>query len=141
MQLVTNETNDERLLEYAEEIIEENGYLAIAYDVKANHFYQQGDFKKVIKYKNKAIDCAPYSLEEYTDFCEKLLVGVSLYENVNDKQSARVCKRELVELNDRLEEMKDRTSTLGWKIYDKPQLDLPEEYAEIIEEYENSGEF
>lgn len=141
MQLLTTETNDARLLEYAEEIIEENGYLAIAYDVKANHFYQQGDFKKVIKYKNDAIDCAPYSLEEYTDFCEKLLVGVSLYENVNDKSSARVCKKELVDISERLEEMKERTSTLGWKIYDKPQLDLPEEYAEIIEEYESSGEF
>ncbi len=141
MNLLTTETNDEKLLAYAEEIIEENGYLAIAYDVKANYFYKQGDFKKVIKYKNKAIDCAPYSLEEYTDFCEKLLVGVTLYENVNDKSSAKVCKKELIDVTERLEEMKDRTSTLGWKIYDKPQLDLPEEYAKIIEEYENSGEF
>lgn len=141
MQLLTTEANDDRLLEYAEEIIEENGYLAIAYDVKANHFYEKGDFKKVIKYKNKAIDCAPYSIEEYTDFCEKLLIGVSLYENVNDKQSARVCKRELVDIIDRLAETKEKTSPLAWKIQNKPELDLPEEYAEIIEEYENSGEF
>jgi tetratricopeptide (TPR) repeat protein len=113
----------------------------VDYDHIIDSFYEKGDFKKVIKYKNKAIDCAPYSLEEYTDFCEKLLVGVSLYENVNDKQSARVCKRELIDISDRLAETKEKTSSLAWKIQNKPELDLPEEYAEIIEEYENSGEF
>ncbi len=141
MNLITQETNQERLLEYAEEIIDRNGYLAIAYDVKANHFYQQGDFKKVIKYKNKAINCSPYTIDEYTDFCGKLLVGVSLYENVNDKASAGVCKKELLEIKEKLEEVKENTNSIAWKIQNKPELDLPQEYMNAIEELENSGEF
>lgn len=138
MYIVSNEKNETALLKYADEIIEENGCLAVAYDVKANEAYKKGDFKNVIEYKKMAIECAPYSIEEYIDYCEKLLVGVSLYSNVNDVVSADYCKKELAEIKDMLEEVKENTSSLAWKIQNKPELELPAEYVRLIEEYENS---
>ena len=138
MYLITNESNETSLLEYADEIINENGYLAIAYDVKANSAYKKGDFKEVIEYKKKAIECTPYSTEEYVDYCEKLVVGISLYSRANDINSAEICKKELVKISDKLEEVKENTSELAWKIQDKPELVLPAEYIKLIEEYKES---
>lgn len=138
MYLITEEKNQTALLKYADEIIEENGYLAIAYDVKANAAYKEGNFKRVTEYKKQAIKCAPYSKEEYVDYCQKLAVGISLYLNMGDTNSAEYCKKEMLWVSNKLLEVKDNTSELGWKIYDKPQLELPAEYVRIIEEYKNS---
>lgn len=133
IRLVVNETDITLQEKYADEIIKNNGCIAIAYDVKANSAYQEGDFKKVMKYKDDALDCAPYSLEEYVDYCEKLIVGISMYENIGDEYSARVCKKKLISVKEKADATKEKTSSLGWKIYDKPQLDLPEEYLKAIE--------
>lgn len=138
MHLITTEENAGALVKYADEIIDENGYLAIAYDVKANDAYKNGDFKKVIEYKKKAIECAPYSLVEYIDYCDKLIVGASLYSGANDMASAEYCMKEFVKVESMLEDVKQKTSSLGWKIYDKPQLDLPEKYSEVVKQYKEN---
>ncbi len=138
MYLITNETNESICVKYADEIIAENGYLAIAYDVKANEAYGKGDFQKVMDYKNKAIECSPYSIDEYKDFCEKLFVGVSLYSNANDFASANACKKELIEIQEKLEDVEENTNEIAWKIQDTPQLKLPAEYVKQIEGYKES---
>lgn len=140
MYLLTSEKDTNKLIEYADEIIKENGKLAVAYDVKANVAYEEGDFKTVIENKRNAIECSPYILSEYTDFCDKLIVGASLYAKNGDFNSAEICKKELLSVNESLAQMKERTSFLAWKIQNKPELDLPEEYANIIKEYETSEE-
>lgn len=136
MHIIITEDDKGVISRCADEMIEENGCLAIAYDVKANEAFEVGDFKRVIDYKNKAIEYAPYSIEEYTDFCKKLLTGVMLYTEHGDINSARVCKKELISIKHKLENVKRKTSKLAWEIKDRPQLDLPEEYVKMIEEYE-----
>ncbi len=93
-----------------------------------------------MEYKSKAIECARYSIEEYTDYCEKLVVGILLYSDVKDDRSAERCKKELVDLADKLESVKAETNPLAWKIQDKPELELSDEYMKMIEEYEQSEE-
>ncbi len=141
MQLIVGETDKTALSKYADGIIENNGCLAIAYDVKANSAYEGGDFKSVIDYKRKAIKYAPYSIEEYDDFCEKLIVGISLYSEIKDTKSVDVCKRELLRIEKYLAEVEEKTNPIAWKIQDKPQLELSEDYREIIEEYKYSEEY
>ncbi len=137
VQLITQEKDGELLEKYADDIINNNGYLAIAYDVKANKAYKKGDFKKVVEYKDKALNCAPYSLEEYTDYCDKMIVGISLYENIGDDYSAEFCKKKLVSVKEKADETKEKTSALGWKIQDKPQLEFPANYIKAIKACEN----
>ena len=138
MFLIGSEDNESALLKYADEIIEENGCLAIAYDAKANEAYKKGDFKSVIEYKKKAIECAPYAIDEYIDYCEKLLVGISLYSQVNDFVSADACKKELFEIQEVLKDVEEKTNEIAWKIQNKPELKLPASYVKQIEGYKNS---
>lgn len=130
--LLQSEENEYIAKQYADEIIEDNGMLAIAYDYKANLAFEDGDFEKVIEYKKKAIECAPYNLEEYLDYLDKLFVGIRLYTNVSEYSSAEICIKEAKKVKKQLEKQKTETSSLAWKIQDKPQLDLPQEYEEIL---------
>lgn len=138
MYLLTTERNQQKLTEYADEIIKENGNLAVAYDYKANEAFSKGQFKDVIEYKRNAVRCSPYLLSEYTDFCDKMMVGISLYTKSGDLNSAEACKKELVAIRDMIADVEERTSFLAWKIYNKPELELPEEYVSVIEEYDES---
>lgn len=112
----------------ASEILSHNQYVSIAWSAKARSAYAKGNFAEVIEAKQKAIACNPYSLEEYIDYADMLRVGVGLYQQAGDAKSADICMGELKGIRKKLDEVKERTSKLAWKIQDKPQLDMPEEY-------------
>jgi hypothetical protein len=89
----------------------------------------------VIKYKKQAISLAKYNLQEYLDYFDMLYVGIQIYTAYGDSYSADYCKKYLLEIPDMLTEVLDTTDALAWKITDVPELELPEEYLEVLEEF------
>ncbi len=130
--LMTDSDDYEVINRYADSIISTNKYIAIAYDAKANYSFMNGDIQSMIEYKWKALDSAVYSIEEYNDFCAKLISVIEPYRNMGDESSADFCEDTLIEIENRLSEVKERTSSFAWKIKDKPELELLEEYEEYI---------
>ena len=124
--------NDE-IIQYADSIISRNKCVAIAYDAKANEAYEQGDIQTMIEYKWNAVKYAPYSIEEYEDFCLKLISVIEPYRTMGDEASAEFCEKTIIEIKDRLEEVEKNTSSFGWKIKNKPEFQLSEECNEYIE--------
>ncbi len=120
--------------EIAERVIENNGYVAIAYDVKSQLAYSKGDFAKVIEYKEKAIEVSPFTYKTYEDYCYMLIHGIYLYEKAGDVYSAEICKKELIATVERLSENPQNLSDLGELIDDQPEIQLPEEIIEYVEE-------
>lgn len=111
--------------ELADEIILRNGYVTLAYTVKARQAYSKGDFANVIAYKNELLDRAPFQYEEYEEYCYMLINGISLYTKSGDTYSAEVCKKELIKVSQRLEQAEKRISKLGKMIKDQPITELP----------------
>lgn len=118
----------------ADQVIANNGYLALAYDVKAKIAYSKGDFSKVIEYKEKSIETSPFTYSSYEDYCYMLINGIYLYEKYNDEYSADICKKELVLAAQKLSENSENLSELGKMIKDQPRVHLPDEIIEYIEE-------
>ena len=54
------------------------------------------------------------------------------YQSQNMTQSAQYCAQCLLEIPSMMHEVESSTSSLGWKIYDKPNLQLPEEYMQRL---------
>lgn len=141
-----NTQNDVALLINAEElqdmeltadrIIERNENVTLAYSAKARCAYSKGDFSKVIEYKNKVFDIAPFAYEEYEEYCTMLITGISLYERAGDKSSADVCRRELISCRDRLASNDSRLSHEGRMIKDQPTTVLPLQIVDYIEKTE-----
>lgn len=58
------------------------------------------------------------------------------YLDAGDQASAVICIRRIERVPDMLDEVRDKTSPLAWKIRDIPTVDLSEEYLNQIQELE-----
>lgn len=116
----------------ADEVLSRNQSVSLAYDAKARAAYARGDFEGMISYKLKAISLAKYELDEYLDYFQMLYVGMRLYMENGDASSAEYCRERLMEIPDMLDEVRRGTDKLAWKINDKPELALPDEYQEVL---------
>lgn len=120
----------------ADRIISRNEFVQIAYSAKARYAYSQGDFENLIKYKNKVFEIAPFSYEEYEEYCYMLIQGSYLYQQIGDSYSFEYCQKELLKTVDKVKKLDDRLSELGKKIADQPNTQLPDDillYAENLE--------
>lgn len=115
----------------ADEILSHNPYVVQALDYKAVEALENGDVDGMLKYKQRAIACARYSLAEYEAYIELLASCVNEYINMGDYTSASYCMSLLQGVPEMLSEVKDSTDELAWKISDKPELDLPEAYLAV----------
>lgn len=116
----------------ADEILKQNKYIAVCYSAKAKTAYSKGKFNDVIKYKHLCFDYAPFSYDDYEEYCYMLINGISLYTNSSDTQSADFCKKELLSTYTRLQNTEKRLSKLGSIIKDKPKTELPEDIMNYI---------
>lgn len=116
----------------AEKILAQNDSVALAWDARALAAYARGDFGAMIEYKRQAIALSRYSPETYTDYFQRLQVGVTLYTQAGDNASAAVCHREILAIEDMVQQVLDTTDPLAWRIIDKPELTLPDAYCAYI---------
>lgn len=110
-----------------------NKYLLLAYSVKARYAYSKGDFKLLINIKNKTFEIAPFVYEEYEEYARMLINGITFYRQSGDTESEQLCIDELKAIPKKLEKLNGKISSLGKKIKDQPQTQLPEILLEYIE--------
>lgn len=117
----------------SDKILALNKSCSLAYSAKARAAFSSGDIALMMEYKTKAIELNRYSLNEYLDYIDMLRVAASLFVQAGDDGSASYCVNEILNVVQRIDAVKNGTSDLGWKINDKPELDLPPEYQELID--------
>ena len=128
------ETRDaEEMERVADEILARNDAVSLAHSAKARAAYAEGDFGTMIEEKRKAISLAKYDLSTYLDYFDMLSVGVRLYAEADDADSAEYCRQCLLQIPEMLQDALDGTSALGRRIADRPALELPAEYAAALE--------
>ena len=123
----------------ADKILAHNEYVAVAYTAKANYAYSKGDFARFIDYKTKAMDAAPFATVECRDYIDKLQVGIRLYGQAGDTNSAKICKQQLVRTADRVLNIEDRLSPLGRKIDEQPSAYLSQILLEYVDQLKEEG--
>lgn len=132
--LLTDCEDFEKIEALADIIIKNNEYVSLAYNAKARCVYMQGDFENVVKYMDKAIKTSPFTKVTYDDYCQMLLNGVYLYEEVDDDYSAQFCLEKYNKVKETLEKNDERLSSLGKMINEQPETELSEEILEYAEE-------
>jgi len=116
----------------ADWVINHNEYIAAAYNKKALSAYYEGDFTKVIEYKQKAVDTFPFSYEIQEEYCHMLINGIYLYEQNNDPYSVKICQQELLKTVRDVQNADSRLSKLGKMIDDQPVTELPDDITEYV---------
>lgn len=121
--IATDDLEQQKII--ADQILKRNSYVVLAHNISARKAYQDGDFTTLMQTKRKILEIAPFQYEEYEEYCYMLMNGISLYEQIGDRESAAVCWNELVNTADRLSSVKTKLSSLGEKIDDQPKTRLP----------------
>lgn len=134
IQRLTMTEDLDEMNEIADHILAQNEYVTVAYSAKARYAYSRGDFGQLIQIKNQIFEVSPFQYDEYEEYCYMLINGIYLYQQAGDKDSVRICERELRATQKKLGRLEKSMSELGKKIKDQPQMELPEEIVEYINE-------
>lgn len=118
----------------ADSILESNRQVSVAYSAKARAAFSRGEVEELIHYKRMAIQLASYQYDEYTDYLDSLAYCTRLYLQADDRESAEFCVEEAEKIPQMLQEVGEKTSSLGWKIKDRPTASLSQKDLEKIEE-------
>ena len=132
--LLTKADKAEEMKAIAEKVIVDNQSVSLPYSALAQAAFADGDVEQFTEYKLKAIELAPYQYEEYENYLEVLVYCNDLYHQMGDKDGVRFCVEKAEEIPKMLEQVKENTSALGWKIVDRPQVTLSHENLGIIED-------
>lgn len=116
----------------ADRILEVNPSVSLAWSAKARVAHAQGHVSRMISCKEQALALARYSVNEYVDYFRMLYDCHQLYLQNGDPSSAEICRQKLLEIPKRMDAVLAQTSSLGWRIHDKPQLTLPDSCTEIL---------
>lgn len=120
----------------ADRVIKRNEYVPLTYSVFARAAYEKGDFAEVIKYKNMAINIAPFSYSEYWEYGRMLVNGIALYTQAGDTASAEICKKELLAVAKALPNTKNLLSKYGAAIDHQPVYYFPQDLKDAIDKLE-----
>ena len=120
----------------SDKIIEDNSKVAVAYSARAQVCFAGGDMEGYIKNKLIAIQIAPYQYAEYEDYLDTLAYAEGEYLKDKDTKSAQECVKRANTIPGLLNDVKEKTSSLGWKINDTPTVLLSHEKLELIKEME-----
>ena len=112
----------------ADDILRCNEAVALAWDAKARASFVEGDVQKMMEYKQRAISLSKYNVEEYEDYLDMLFAAAQLYKEVGDKQSAEYCLQTASEIPELLKKVEGETDRIAWKLADRPELELSDEY-------------
>lgn len=125
-----------KMKKISDKIIKDNQSVSIAYSARAQVCFADGDMEGYIKNKLIAIQNAPYQYDEYEDYLQTLAYAEGEYLKNDDLKSAQECVERAESIPSLLNEVKLKTSSLGWKINDTPTVVLSHENLKLIKEME-----
>lgn len=138
IQLLQTTESTESMEILANSILSSNQHVSIAYSAKARVAFANGNIEEFIKMKVTAIELAPYQYDEYIDYLNSLAYCVHQYLEIGDEESAELCVKRAESIIQMLDELKNKTSFLGWKINDLPKVTLSYENLKLIEDLRGS---
>lgn len=140
LQKMTIETDITKAEKIANNILHKNTYISSAYKVKAQYAFHKKNWQDMCEYQKKLISIRRYDISIYEEFV--FMISNALDTTIKDgkKQETEYLIKQLNTIEDLLEETKQSTSSLAYKIVDKPELTLSEEivkYLQTVKEKNN----
>lgn len=117
----------------ASKILETNENSKSVYDVKALYYMEQGSWRLMVKNKQKSIEIGKYDIENYEEYVFMLSGAIDYYANSNDLKETEKYMKLVIEVPSKLENIKDETSSLAYRLKDKPNFELSENIQNYIE--------
>ena len=116
--------SEEEMGPLADRILRLNQSVAIAHDAKARSAFFDGNLEEMIRHKERALLLSRYSLGEYLDTFDMLRLSYERGMQQGNTADANRCLELMHRIPAMLETVRAQTSPLGWRIQDRPNLEL-----------------
>jgi hypothetical protein len=120
------ETEDaNKVSELADDILASNAHVSEAYDAKSLVAYSEGDIEKFCLYKEKVLELDKYDITQYEDYVLLLYEAAMEAYDIGDEELVDFCFERADSVPQKLlEELKENTSPLAYKIQDQPVFEM-----------------
>ena len=115
-------------------IMESTDRVSLAHSALSRAAFMRGDISSFIAYQEEAIRLGPYQFHEYLVYLDGLVRAMDIFIELGDIDSAQRVLDYALRIPELLDEVRERTHPLGWLIVDEPQVELPDEYIEKLED-------
>lgn len=117
----------------ADTILAQNTYVSEAYSIKAAYAYQHEQWEQMVSYQKQVIALNPYQIQNYEDYI--LLLSSALENTIQQNQVERTEQlvTYLLQVEELLEQVKQRTNALAYQTVDKPELELKPELQNYLQ--------
>ncbi len=119
----------------ADEIIKNNKYVVDAYKVKATNALYEENWEEMIYYQKQAILLHPYEVKEYEEYVLLISQALDKTVNKNQQEETQVLIHYLLEVEELLKKVVQKTNPLAYKNKDKPELELKQEIKEYLSKF------
>lgn len=120
----------------AERIIEENGMIADAWEVRLQQAVDDNNYEAALDAESQMLKCAGYDLYYYNQavLCLSHVLDTAL--RSGELENGQLILTEIQNIPDKIDQLKKRTSDRAWKLYEKPSFELDENIQNYIQELE-----
>ena len=119
--------------EHAEILIEINGMMAEAYEYAAKEHLESREYMEACEDIQGMLKTAGYGIRYYNQAVYDLSVCLDMAVRRKDEKGVKRILEEIRGVPGILEDLRERTSNLAYRIYDKPVFELDEEIREYIQ--------
>lgn len=111
---------------WSDGILTQNKTVALAYEGKAVVAASQNEYDEMSANMEKMLLNNPYNVAKYQEYLQALETAMNFYNAQGDHESVKKFAQIALAIPDRLNEVRLRTSQLGYQIDDQPNLELTE---------------
>lgn len=133
--LLLDSKSQDEAEELANKIIKQNSKCYIAYDALAVSCANNKDYDLMVEYKQKSLEICRYEVSEYQDYVKLLQRAVEYYNDEGKTEEANKYINYMKKVPEQLKNIKNETSSIAYRINDKPKFEMNEETLEIINKY------
>lgn len=132
VEILVSQTNLTKANTISNEILENNKYEVLAYNMKALYELEQGNYSKVCEYKEKAIELDKYNPTEYEEYVMLLSKILDKTVKENDEDNTLKYMKKVLEISEMIENTKNNTTGLANKIVDSSNIELNNQTIKYI---------
>ncbi len=134
MRVVSQTSDSNEKYAAAMQICKQNDYCTIALQCMAEKFAQNGDFDSMAAYAKKAMKSARYNKEGYEIYIYLMSYAVEASNANGNAEDTYKYLQDVLEARNQIYRVKEETSVYAKYLYDKPDIELDEEYMTYLEQ-------
>lgn len=126
------ETDYDRAIMLAEKLYDKNKYFIPSAEVLSEKEQAENNYDKAEEYELWILKNKKYTMKNYIEYVGFLEKAINYYYSINDFDKVKEFVGKLNEVPKMVNEVKETSDSLAYKIAHKPRLDIPEEITEYI---------